>query len=368
MPRRRVARHVVLVVPMALLLAGAAPGAAPAPKAATAEAADPGVAVLRSFAGVWNATMQIASPDDSPALVLSGIEVNTLGEGGAWVTSDFHSQVGDRPFQGHAILSWNRASGRFRRVWADASSPVFWLSEGTWDAATRTLTLWVETVNSSGAPVRWHEETVFKDDDTRTFTMYVPGSRPTDAAAISIIYRRRKEGAPRPPFVPLPAPPSPGHALVLRDAGAWGAQMLDRPLPGGGSSSAKGTETSTVCCGGNFLVSDYRADSKKAPFAGHGLLGYDPERKKYLSAWVDTAGAILEVREGDYDAAADTLTFNLEAAGGSGRTTPAREVLQWKGADQRTRTILTSEADGREKTGMTIKYRRARASGPTGGR
>jgi len=363
MQRQRVARHAVLLVPAAILLAGAAPGATPAPKAAAA-AADPGAAVLRSFAGVWNATMQIASPDDSPPLVLNGIEVNTLGEGGAWVTSDFRSQVEDRPFQGHAILAFNPGSGRFRRVWADATSPVFWLSEGTWDPATRTLTLWVETVNSSGMPVRWHEETVFKDDDTRTFTMYVPGSRPTDAAAISIIYRRRKEGAPRPEILPVPTPPTPEHALVLRDAGAWSTQMLNRPRPGGGSSSARGRETDTVCCGGNFLVTDHLADSKKEPFAGHGILGYDPDRKRYVLASVDTADATLEVHEGEYDAAGDTLTFRFDAADGRGGTTATREVLQWKGPDQRTLTVLAPGVGGRDQAGMTIKYRRARDSGP----
>jgi len=367
MPRHRVARHTLLLVSTALLLAGAALGAAPAPRKETAAAADPGMAILKGFAGVWNATMQIASPDDAPPLVLNGIEVNTLAAGGAWVTSDFRGQIADRPFQGHAVLAWNRASGRFRRVWADATSPAFWLSEGTWDAATRTLTLWVETVSSSGAPVRWHEETVFKDDDTRTFTMYVPGSHPTDAAAITIIYRRRKEGAPRPALLPVPAPPTPGHALLLRSAGTWSAQMSNRPLPGGGSSNAKGRETGTLCCDGNFLITDFLGDSKKEPFAGHGILGYDPDRKKYLSAWVDSADATLTVREGDYDAATDTLTF-IDDAGGSGLPAPAREVLQWKGSDQRTLAVVTPGADGRDQAGMTIKYRRSRDSGPAGHR
>lgn len=370
MPRRRVAPHAVLSVHVLLLLAIAAPGAAadttPTPAPAAASAA--GAALLRSFTGVWNATMQIASPDDAPPLVLNGIEVNTLGAGGAWVTSDFRSQVDDRPFQGHAILAWNRASGRFRRVWADATSPAFWLSEGTWDPATRTLTMWVETVSSTGAAVRWHEETIFKDDDTRTFTMYAPGARPTDAAAISIVYRRRKEGAPRPPLLPVPEPPTPEHALVLRDAGAWSAQMINRPLAGGGSFTGRGRETGTVCCGGNFLVTDYLADSKKEPYAAHAILGYDPDRKRYVQASVDSAGAALEVREGDFDAAAGTLTFQFDAPDGRGGTLSMRDVLQWKGPDQRSRTVQAPEAAGRARTGMTIKYRRARDSGAAEGR
>lgn len=367
MTRRLTARRTLALVPMALVLSGVPPAFSPAPGAAPAQAADPGVAVLRSFAGVWNATMQIASPDDRPPLVLNGIEVNTLGGGGAWVTSEFTSTLDDRPFQGHAVLAWNAATSRFRRVWADVTSPVFWLSEGTWDAGTRTLTLWVETVNSSGRPVRWHEETVFKDDDTRTFTMYVPGSGTTEAAAISIVYRRRREGAPPAPLAPAPAPPSPAHAVILRDAGAWSAQAENR-LSSGGPPSTKGNETRTLCCGGNFMITDYSGGSKKLPYAFHGILGYDPERKKYVAARVDTTDRLLEVRDGDFDPEAGTLTFLYDAPDGHGGRTPRREVTQWKGPDQRTVTVWIPGSDGRDTAGLTITYRRARDRAPSGGR
>jgi len=367
MPCRRHSRSPFALAAVALLLAAVAPAASPASKGAAAEAADPGSAVLRSFVGVWNATMQIASPDDSPPLVLSGIEVNMLGGNGAWVTSDFRSQLDERPFQGHAILAWNRATGRFRRVWADVTSPAFWFSEGTWDAGTRTLTLWVETVNSSGKPVHWHEETVFKDDNTRNFTMYVPGAGTTEAAAITIVYRRRSEGAPPVPIVPAPAPPSPGHALVLRDVGAWTAQVENR-LPSGGPPSAKGTETRTVCCGGNFVISDFVGGSKKEPYAAHGILGFDPDRKKYLAARIDTADRTLDVREGDYDAAGDALTFLYDGPDGHGGTAHLREVRQWKGTDQRTLTVFVPGADGRDTAGLTMAYRRSAAAGAAGHR
>ena len=367
MTRRRIFRFSPGLAALALLLTGASPAASPAPKGASPEAADAGAAVLRRFVGVWNATMQIASPDDSPPLVLSGIEVNTLGGGGAWVTSDFSSQMDERPFQGHAILAWSRGVGRFRRVWADVTSPAFWFSEGAWDAGTRTLTLWVETVNSSGRPVRWHEETVFKDDNTRTFTMYVPGSGTTEAAAIVIAYHRRAEGAPPAPLGPSPSPPSPGHAVVLRDVGAWSAQV-ENHLPAGGPPSSKGTETRTVCCGGNFVITDFVGGSKKEPYAFHGILGFDPERKKYVSARVDTADRSLEVREGDYDAAGDTLTFHYDGPDGHGGTTHLHEVDQWKGTDQRTVTVFVPGADGRDAAGLSIAYRRARDHGAAGHR
>jgi uncharacterized protein DUF1579 len=362
--RPRVARR--LLLPLVLLLwdaAGAVETATPgaSPPATPAPGDTHAASILKRFAGVWNATMQIASPDDSPPQVLNGIEVVTVGGGGAWVVSDFHSQLEGRPFQGHAILARNAATGRYRRVWADATSPTFWLSEGDWDAAKQTLTLWIETVNSAGRPVRWREEMVFNPDDSRTFTMYVPGAGTADAAAITIDYRRRGEGEPRQAYQPASSPPSPGHALLWRDAGTWSAQMETRK--GSAVESSKGTETNTICCHGYFLVTDYSGGTKKAPFAGHGLLGFDPARRKYVSAWVDTADTALEIHEGDYDPATEAMTFKF-AAGSHGTTTAMREVLEWKGTDRRILTLYSRGAGGAEVADMTIRYKRATGDTP----
>src|SRR5262249_39122643 len=145
-----------LVSGAAALLAGVLPGASPvaappsgallAATAAAGPAAAPPAAVadlFRRFAGTWDATMQVIGPPGEPPQVLNGIEINATGGRGLGVTGDFRSQIEGRPFQGHALLTWDAAAKKLRRLWADSTSPVFWISEGDWDPKTATLTMWI---------------------------------------------------------------------------------------------------------------------------------------------------------------------------------------------------------------------------------
>jgi hypothetical protein len=302
----------------------------------------------------------MASQDGTPPVVLNGTEVNVLGGRGTWVVGDFRSQLDGHPFQGHAVLSLNPATGRFQRVWADSTSPSFWASEGTWDPATSTLTMWIESIDSQGQKVRWREETVLKGEDTRTFTMYVPGPQSTEAAGVTIVYHRRSEPATRTAIGPMLAPPTPAHDLLRRDTGAWSAKIDDRREKPANSGSDKATEIGTVCCGGLFLTADITGEGHEAPFLGHRLMGYDPQKKKYVCAQVDTAGGGMRLGEGDYDPAADLLTVTLDAPSGRGGTVPLRQVEEWKGRDQRTSTLYSRSADGADKVAVVTRYRRAR--------
>lgn len=335
---------------------GLAAPSSPAPQPAAA--AD----LFRRLAGVWDATLQMASDGDAPPQILNGTDVSTVGGDGLWLVSDFRSQLEGQAFQGHGILTWDAAEGHFHRVWADASSPAFWVSEGSFDAPTGSLTMWIDSVDSQGHAVRWREVMAMKDADTRTFTMYLPGPETTEAAGMTIIYHRRKDGAaPRTPMAgPAAAPPDPEHGLVARSAGTWKTTVEDRSGPKGSTEVTKGTETDTVCCGALFLLTDLTGTTGDKPYSGHGLIGYDPGSKSYQSAWIDTRDRRLSIARGAYDPAGDALTFRPplppEAAGAAAW----REVLLWKGTDQRTRTLYRTPPNGAEVAGRTTHYKRVR--------
>lgn len=341
----------------AVIVIGLLAAAAPAP----ARNDTPGPDLLRRMAGTWDATMQVASAGDEPPLVINGTEVATLGGDGAWLVSDFRSQIEGRPFQGHGLLARDAKTGRYRRVWADSTSPVFWSSEGTYDAATDSLILWIETTDSAGHPVRWREVVTWKGDDLRTFTMFVPGPETREAAGVSIVYRRRKDaggGAPATGPVPSPASGSP-YAVLARAAGTWKAAVEDRAGTRGRSVS-KGIETGALCCDGQFLVTDLAAEDRKRPFSAHSLLAYDPQRKKYVRASIDSIDGTLTVSEGDYDATGETLSLQVTRSDGPQGAITKREVFTWKGPDERVLRVLVAGADGRDSPGRTIEYRRAR--------
>jgi hypothetical protein len=322
------------------------PGAAPVPAAA----AD----LLRRFAGAWDATMQVIGPPGEPPQVLNGIEVNASGGDGLWVTGDFRSQIDGRPFQGHSILTWDAPAAKFRRLWADSTSTAFWISEGDWDPKSATLTMWIETRNSRGEPVRWREETIFQGEG-RTFTMFIPGPTTVEAAAMTITYKRRPAAQKvPPPGGPVPAPAGPELARLQSSAGVWSVRRDDRVR----GEEMKGTETNTWCCDGRFLLSDVAGRSGKRTYAAHGIVAWDPEHRRYERAFVDTAGTGLERVPGAWDEATGTLTFHLDRPDGRGGTLHADEVLAWNG-DERTATLSEASAGG-GKVLATSRYRKER--------
>lgn len=357
----------VVLVPVLLAVLSAAPAAAAAPatspSAAAPAAAAPATpeALLAALAGTWNATMQIAAPDDAPPQIINALEVNRPGGDGGWIVSEFTSQMEGRPFEGHGILSYNPATGKFRRVWVDVTSPTPWRSEGTWDAATRTLTMWIETFDSSGKAVRWREETILKEDQSRTFTMYAPGPKDTEAAAISIIYRKRPEGAPPAPFRPQGTAPSAEHRRLGSDVGTWNARIETAKGSPLDPKITKATEVNALCCGGLFLVSDLAGSTKKARYSGHALVGYDPDAKRYWSAWVDTVNRDLGVNQGDWDEAKATFTFPLADPSAPPAPGPTRETIAYHPDGGRTLTLWARGADGREFEGVVVRYERAKS-------
>jgi len=67
--------------------------------------------------------------------------------------------------------------------------PGYYTVEGTYDAATKTLTATMEGPDPSGSITRTKETTVWKDADNRVFTMYAPDGK---TVSMRISYKRRK--------------------------------------------------------------------------------------------------------------------------------------------------------------------------------
>ena len=59
--------------------------------------------------------------------------------------------------------------------------------------------------------------------------------------------------------------------------------------------------------GGLWQIIDFKDDDGK--FAGHGVAGYDPAKKKFVSVWVDNWAMALEPAEGTLSADKKTLTM-----------------------------------------------------------
>ena len=148
----------------------------------------------------------------------------------------------------------------------------------------------------------------------------------------------------------------PEIALLARDAGTWDAEVTIRPAPGAPPIISRGVSRNRMVCGGRWLVIDF---SNETGFEGHGVYGWDPQRRSYVSTWVDSMRSFLVVAVGHHDAERRTTTYHTEATTPDGRTLRWREETRAVDDDTREFRQLFPGPDGDVET-MSVIYRRRR--------
>lgn len=139
-------------------------------------------AILAAAEGTFD--LDFPSPEGS-----AGSSSCNLDLGGQWLLEDVKATFCGKPYLGRGATSYDPAKKKFVNVWIDSVSPVPLISEGTYDKSTRTLTLVGDMVTPFGT-AKATLLTVFKDADTRTFTLTAKGPDGKDVEAVRIVYKR----------------------------------------------------------------------------------------------------------------------------------------------------------------------------------
>jgi len=92
--------------------------------------------VLADLAGTWNVETKIWSQPGGRPMVLKGTLTSELILGGRYLRS--HSKSG--PFESLVIHGFDRRHGKFTTVGFDTMGTYYVTANGTYDAATKTLT------------------------------------------------------------------------------------------------------------------------------------------------------------------------------------------------------------------------------------
>jgi hypothetical protein len=160
-----------------------------------------------------------------------------------------------------------------------------------------------------------------------------------------------------PPGMPAAPKAGPEHEVLKHDVGTWDA-TVESFMPGAAQPMvSKGTETNSLV-GGLWLVTDFKSDMMGQPFQGHGVSGWDPNKKKYVGTWVDTMSTGLGLSESTYDAATKTLTGTFEGPDPTGQIMKMKAVTVMKDPDTRVFTMSGPGPDGKDMTYMRITYQR----------
>lgn len=146
--------------------------------------------------------------------------------------------------------------------------------------------------------------------------------------------------------------PTEQHEWMKRYLGTWEATV-----------TVMGSESPATCIvrslhGGLWNISEFEGSMMGAPFTGTELLGYDPEKKTFITVWVDSTSATFSTMEGHYDAEADKLVMKGESIGMDGQPAVMTNVTEFPTKDTMVYTMNVPGPDGVEFPMMTIDYKR----------
>ena len=154
--------------------------------------------------------------------------------------------------------------------------------------------------------------------------------------------------------------PKPGkeHSLLKQQfEGDWEATM--RHEQDGKKEESKGTETVKMSYDGYWLVIDFKGEHQGRSYTGHGAMGYDPAKKKYLLTWIDNLSPYTMWAEGESDGAGKTFTFTSEGfCPDLGKSTKVRTVMDVPDSTHRTLTFYRPGKSGVEEKAGEILYTR----------
>lgn len=148
--------------------------------------------------------------------------------------------------------------------------------------------------------------------------------------------------------------PTPEHAKLKRHVGTWAFELTDSE-----NQVTKGTSETIESCGGMWYVTTMDTSMVGMPFQGKGLDGYDPEKKKYISIWVDSFTPAPMIFEGEYDRAGKVLTMICENKDPmSGLPATWRSTTEFLSDDEFRFVMYVKPRGGKESIMMTVLYKR----------
>lgn len=142
-------------------------------------------AILKESEGVWEAAINAGGAESKGSLNAK------LALNGLWLIEEFAGEVGGMKFEGRGATSYDPAKKKYINVWIDSMSTSPMISEGTYDKATKTLTLAGTMPMPDGSSMKVNQTTVTKDANTRVFNLKGVGPDGKDMEMIQVTYTRQ---------------------------------------------------------------------------------------------------------------------------------------------------------------------------------
>ncbi len=95
---------------------------------------------LAYFVGDWDAKTTMWMDPKKPPEVSNGKSHSEAIFGGRYIETTHTGMAMGQPFEGRGVMGFDNLGGKYFSTWIDSMSTGFWLSYGSYDAATKTYT------------------------------------------------------------------------------------------------------------------------------------------------------------------------------------------------------------------------------------
>ncbi len=156
--------------------------------------------------------------------------------------------------------------------------------------------------------------------------------------------------------------PTDEHKKLKDQVGTWDAEILIYMAPDQEPAKSKGVENVKML-GEFWTVIDFKYKFMDQPTFGHGMIGYDPVRKKFIGNWFESTSAYPSDMEGTYDETTGKITYKMKSQDETGKEVEYKVVTSQPDRNTRTFTMFSPVADQpNEFTKMVdINYKRRTA-------
>jgi hypothetical protein len=134
--------------------------------------------------------------------------------------------------------------------------------------------------------------------------------------------------------------PTTEHAELQKCVGTWEGTVT-MYAPGMPQTPSPAKEVVTAA-GPFWTTSHFTSDFMGMTYEGRGCHGYDPQKGKFTSTWIDNMSSYLSVMEGEMDAETGMLVSHWDAPTMTGEMAPHRSENKFSG-DAYTMTFYTED-------------------------
>ena len=148
--------------------------------------------MLAHRVGEWKAEVKMWMDPSQPPNISEATTVCESFMDGRYFKSSHKGDMMGMPFEGFELSGYDNVTKKFFSVWIDNMGTGFMTTEGTYDEATKTITLSGTMKDPMGNDMKVRELVKVVDNDNSTFEMHVEENGKLEMKMMEINYSRVK--------------------------------------------------------------------------------------------------------------------------------------------------------------------------------